>query len=373
MPLHDPDGAHRHEHGDGSEAEDASAEERAHVDRERERMKGFVQQLSAEDITSGNWFSRLLSHALSTDTTRVDWQYFQEKYAGVPADAVVEERIRMAARYASIEGGMSAGAYSGIAIFVVPLIVPAAVTSALVDISFTAQLQLRLAYDIAVLYGVPIDVSDPEDLWRLIRIAFTIKAGEAAEEGLLKVVPAIVQPIVKTFYRKEVVTAGRALPVVGKYLLQRNVIKIGIPLVGVPLAITLNHWTTKIAGQHARAVFRNQARIIETAATIAARSRHPQLMLWIAWVTITADGKPTSDESQLMRHLVREVRERYEVVDEELARVVEVDWAEVLRRVDAEPGDRRDLLDAARAVSEIDGAANQRERLVLDRLEQLCA
>ncbi|MGP2440187.1 hypothetical protein [Streptomyces sp. JW3] len=62
-------------------------------------------------------------------------------------------------------------------------------------------------------------------------------------------------------------------------LLQRNVIKIGIPLVGVPLSVLLNRYTTLVAGRHARAVFRNEARVIELAEGISERSRHPQLML----------------------------------------------------------------------------------------------
>lgn len=45
----------------------------------------------------------------------------------------------------------------------------------------------------------------------------------------------MVRPLIKRFYSKGVLTAAKGLPVVGKFLLQRNVIKIGIPLVGVPL------------------------------------------------------------------------------------------------------------------------------------------
>ncbi len=45
-------------------------------------------------------------------TEKVDWQYFQDRYAGVPADVVVDQRIKMAARYAALEGGLSAGAYT---------------------------------------------------------------------------------------------------------------------------------------------------------------------------------------------------------------------------------------------------------------------
>lgn len=66
---------------------------------------------------------------------------------------------------------------------------------------------------------------------------------------------------------------------VGKYLLQRNVIKAGIPVVGVPVAVVLNRYTTLLAGRHAQAVFRNEARVIELAEGLSKRSQHPQLML----------------------------------------------------------------------------------------------
>ena len=98
----------------------------------------------------------------------------------------------------------------------------------LVDAAFVTQLQLRLAYDVAVLYRVRVDLDDPDDLWKLILVAFTIKSGEVAREGVLKVVPVVVRPLIRRFYSRSVLAAARGLPVVGRYLLQRNVIKIGI-------------------------------------------------------------------------------------------------------------------------------------------------
>ncbi|MFG2312279.1 hypothetical protein ACGFS9_26965 [Streptomyces sp. NPDC048566] len=169
--------------------------------------------------------------------------------------------------------------------------------------------------------------------------------------------PARVRPLVKRFYSGSAITAGRALPVVGKHLLQRNVIKIGIPLIGVPLAVLLNRYTTLLAGRHARAVFRNEARVIEIAEGISERSRHPQLMLWVAWLVLRANAKAkiADDEALLMRHLVRLVRERHEVVDERLANVVDLDPAEVWKRVAA-----------------VDGDVDSREKAVLAELRERC-
>ncbi|GGZ67843.1 hypothetical protein ACFOOM_11455 [Streptomyces echinoruber] len=364
-------------HIDADEAGDAA--DRKVVEQEQAEIKDFVKSLSADDIKSGNWFTKFAAHAMNAYTEKVDWQYFQDRYAGVPADAVVDQRIKMAARYAALEGGLSAGAYTATVAATIgslggasPATVPAAVATMMADVAFITRLQLRLAYDISVLYRVPLDVHDPEDLWKLIRVAFTIKSREAANKTVVKAVPVMVRPLVKRFYSGSALTAGKALPVVGKHLLQRNVIKIGIPLVGVPLAVLLNRYTTLLAGRHARAVFRNEARVIELAEGLSRRSRHPQLMLWVAWLVIMADGGISDDEALLMRHLVRLVRERHEVADEQLAHVVDIDPAEVWRRVDAEPGDLGDIVDAAERVATVDGDLNSREKAVLAELRQRC-
>ncbi|WP_176732568.1 MULTISPECIES: hypothetical protein [unclassified Streptomyces] len=64
------------------------------VEQEHAEIREFIKGLSADDIKSGNWFTKLSAHALNSYTNKVDWQYFQERYAGVPADAIVDQRHR---------------------------------------------------------------------------------------------------------------------------------------------------------------------------------------------------------------------------------------------------------------------------------------
>lgn len=349
------------------------------VERERAELREFVAELSADDIKSGGWFTKLSARALGSYTQKVDAKYFQERYPGVPVDAIVHKRVKMAAQYAALEGGLSAGAYTtAIAATIGSLggassaTVPAAVATMMVDVAYITRLQLRLAYDIAVLYRIPIDPSDPDDLWKLIRVAFTIKSGEVVREGAVKVVPALMRPLLKRYYSGGVLAAARGLPVVGKYLLQRNVIKMGIPLVGVPLAVVLNRYTTLITGRHARDVFRNEARVIELAENLSERTQHPRLTLWVAWLVIMADDKISDDETLLIRHMIACVKDRHQVADEKLARLVDVDPDEVWRLVDAEPGDLSDLVDLANRVAKVDGAVNAHERATLSELEDRC-
>lgn len=358
-------------------AEDASGEEDEQVVRkEQDKLRGFVKDLTGDDIKSGSWFAKLIAHALDTYTTKVDWSYFQDKYRGVPADAIVDQRIKMAARYAALEGGLSASAYSAAVVAglfgAVPVALPAAIVTVMVDVAFTTQLQLRLAYDIAVLYRVPIDIHDPEDLWKLIRVAFTIRSGEAVSEGVLKTVPVFVRPIVRKFYKGAVLQAARGLPIVGKYLLQRNVVKIGIPLVGVPLAVVLNRWTTLVAGRHARLVFRNEARLIELAGRLSKKSRHPASLLWVAWLVVNADAKISDDEAALMRHLLVAVRQDHQLVDDVFSQVVDVQADDVWLQLASEEGDLDDVVDAARSVAECDGPTNAKEKALLKQIGERC-
>lgn len=354
------------------EADDA---DRNVVEAERSKLRDFIKGLSPDDIKSGGWFTKLAASSLNSYTTKVNWQYFQEKYEGVPADAIVDQRIKMASRYAALEGGLSASAYTATVVATLgslggasPATVPAAIATVMLDVAFITQLQLRLAYDVAVLYRVPLDLSDPDDMWKLIRVAFTIKSGEMVREGVTKAVPAMMRPLIKRFYSGGVITAAKSFPVVGKFLLQRNVIKIGIPLVGVPLAVGMNRYTTLVAGKHAQAVFRNEARVIEIAEGLSARSQHPQLLLWIAWWLITADRKIADDEALLMRHLIKLVRDEHDVVDERLAQVVDVDPEDIWRRLEAEAGDLSDVVAAAARVATVDGPVNALEKALISEL-----
>lgn len=360
--------------------EDLTDEEKQEFERERSELRDFVTGLSPDDLKSGNWFSKLIAQGLVTYTQKATWEYFQEKYKGVPADAIVDQRIKMATRYAALSGGLTASAYTGAVAATIgtaggasAITVPAALVTLTVDLAFLTQLQLRLAYDIAVLYRVPIDVNDPDDLWKLIRVAFTIKGGEVFGEGLLKAVPSALRIIIKRFYSGAVLKAARSLPYVGRFLLQRTVIKVAIPLVGIPLAVGINFYTTLIAGKHARGVFRNEARVIELAERLCEQSRHPRLMLWVAWLVVTADKKISDHEALLMRHLMTLVKDQHAVVDEQLAQLIDVDPAEVWRRVEAEVGDLADVIDAANRVATIDGELNAHEKAILRELQERCA
>lgn len=371
---HEPDTAEVF--GDEAEPADADGAEKEAVRKEADSLRDWVKELTGDDIKSGNWFEKLVAHALHTYTKTVSYEWFQTKYHGSPPDLIVDQRIKSAERYAALEGATTASAYSAAVAAAVaglggpaPIALPAAGVTFFVDMAFVTQLQLRLAYDISVLYRVPVDIDDPDDMWDLVRVAFAIKGGEVVSEGLIKLAPLFVRPLVKKIFTGGTLATLKSLPVVGKHLLQRNIIKFGIPLVGIPLATGLNFWTTRVAGRFAKNVFRNSARIIELAVRLSEKTEHPKLLLWVAWMIIQADAKVADDEAFLMRQLLRAVRERHDVDDDELATVIDVDWDDLWARLESESGDLTSLVDAARAVASVDGSIAKAELALLDQLE----
>jgi hypothetical protein len=361
--------------------DEPTSAERAEVKSELTNLRKFARSLRLDEVREGTWFSRLLKYSLDQYVREADAAFFQRKYPGLPADAVVQARIQLAARYASIEGGISAGAYTGAVAATIgsaggasPLTVPAAGVSFVADLLYVSNLQLRLAQDVAVLYRGPLDLEDPEDLWKLIRIAFAIKSGEAGRELAGKGVPVLVRPILKKLYGGTFLAAARSLPVVGKYLLQRNVIKFMIPAVGVPLSMAVNYWSTRTAGAQAAKIFRREASIVEAARRMTERTSHPAELLWVLWLVIKADGLIHQNERLLLKHVTGIVRDP----ESELAALTELEATinpehkKVWAMLTAAEGDLTALYDAGTVAAAVDGKINVNELTILRRLAEYC-
>ena len=361
---------------------DGSAEvDESFVRKEIERIRGFVGNLSMDDLRQGTWFVKLLAFSLDGYVQEVDAAYFRKKYPDLPADAVVDARVRMAANYAGIEGGLSAAAYNGAIAATIgsgggasPLSLPAGGASFVVDMSYTTYLQLRMAYDIAVLYGVPLDIKDPGDMWKLVKIAFAIRVGETGGSATLKFTPAVVRPVLKRMFSGQRLAMVKSLPIVGKHLLQRNIIKFGIPIVGVPTTVLVNRWTTRAVGGQAKEILRKEARIREAASRLVSSTDACEELVWVLWLVMQVDGCAKDDELLLLHHVTEAMKRAGcdESLLKELRELVELDESMVWRRIDSLEGERRALYDAAVVAAAVDGKIVPSEVSVLKKLAVRC-
>lgn len=286
--------------------------EKARVQAELDELEAQASATNVADLKSGAWFAKLLRMAMETYAREVSAEFFFRKYPGLPADAIAERRIQLAQRYAMIEGGLSASAYTGAVAATIgtaggasPLTIPGAVVTFTVDLLYVTRLQLRLAYDLAVLYGTPVDINDPEDLYDLIRVAFGIKAGEALRGALPRIAPEAVREGVKAVVKGPVLAALQALPVVGQYLLQRNIVKFAVPLVGIPVSMKLNHYMTGRVGRQAREIYRDKAAIQEAVQRLEGHlDAEASLLLRVVWFVVNADQQVEAEEAWLLKSLV---------------------------------------------------------------------
>jgi tellurite resistance protein len=355
---------------------------RGRVRLELDKLKDLVQRISLDEIRQGEWFARLLRYSLDQYVNEVDAAYFTRLYPGLSPEALVRARIEMAARNASVGGALTAGAYAGALAATVgsrgaasPVMVPAAGASFALDLLYMANLQLRLAYDMAVISGVPLDLDDPEDLWKLIRVAFVNEGRATRWEALGRKAPVAMRPILQKIFTGDPAAATRSLAAMGRFLLQRNIVKFAIPGVGVPLSIAVNYWSAGAAGNQAATVFRREARIMETARRIAAQSVDSSELLWVLWLIVKADGVVHENERLLLKHVSALVGD----LDSELSalagldRTIDFDLKSTVSIPDFVSQDTEALYQAGVAAAAVDGSIDPNELSRLKKVADHCS
>jgi hypothetical protein len=373
---------------DGQASSDTKPANTAQVQREWvqariEEAKTFAQSLSWDQIKDGSWFARLLTASLETYAHEVNADYFRRKYPGVSTDVIVERQIELAQKYAALSGAATAGVYSaafagffGTAGLSGGVTIPTAVTTFVVDVFLTTRIQLRLAYDMAVLYGVPINFQDPDDLFNLIRVAFGIKAGEVFQQSVTKVAPEATRQAVKHVFRGATLKTLTGLKVVGQYLLQKNLIKFAIPVVNISLAAGMNFFITKGVGRLAKETFRERALIREVTRELAdLTDLEPLVFMRVMRLVVEADGKHRASEAHLLADLVRHL-----IGDDEtpawvkqLESEISLNRATLMRDVAILTLEvRAALYDAAVVAATVDREVHPKELEVLRELAGVC-
>lgn len=232
-----------------------------------------------------------------------------------------------------------------------------------------------MAHDISVLYGVPININDPDDTWKLVRLAFGIKLSETANNALLKGLPAFIRPIVKQIFSGSTLAALKSLPVVGKHLLQRNIIKFAIPGITIPVTTAVNWWTTQAAGDFAKNMLRKEAKIIETSQRIVDRAENVEAVLAALWWIVNVDNTIQEEELLLLHHITvaaeRDAKngEEYQQYIEAFKKQIEVDEEDLWERISrvSEAGAPR-LYRASVIAAAVDGEISKEEH---EQLKQL--
>lgn len=136
----------------------------------------ILKDITKEDRRTGAWFRKLLLKVFSVHAKKVNAKYFQEKYATSQKDVIAKKLITSYLNYNTAVGVVIGGA-GGLGELVV------AILSTFPEVAVVTYNQLKLIYDLSVVYGDPVNMDDPEEAFLVLLIAFDVKLSELLKGG----------------------------------------------------------------------------------------------------------------------------------------------------------------------------------------------
>jgi tellurite resistance protein len=269
----------------------------------------FVKNTSYEDVQSGEWFLQLLKKVLETNKSNARAAYFQQKYAGLPADDIADTLISITAQYAAI-GGAIAGVTTtaGIAGIVTSGGMSAAlwISSLGIESVYVSWLQMRLILDLTTIYDLQIDPDDPEDILMIFGYAIgtapseflgkgiEIAAGSATKYAVKKYISGGTLKSVQEFARR-----------IGFKVLQRSIVKFAVPVFSAIAGGSYNYVTTYSVGRIAKENFRHRGEASEELRRLVSKKHiyditFPATLVYMA----ESDGNFNQDERNLYKSIL---------------------------------------------------------------------
>lgn len=234
-------------------------------------LKETAQSLGFQSIKDGTWFGRFVKSCLSSYDRKVmemgGAAYLRAKYPGLPTDAIAEKLCELAEKYAAVAGGLS-GAAASAAVLTAGMGIPAAITGVMAEVLYTVRLQLRLAYDLHLVYGIPLDANDPEELTSLFAVVYGVKGAEVGGLGIKAYGPEVARAqLFRLIHGNTPVIQAAARQVLGpriaKQITQKAIIKTAVPIVGTGISAGWNYTTTRMMGVRVRHGVRVKAALRE--------------------------------------------------------------------------------------------------------------
>ncbi len=238
----------------------------------------FREQFSHDKTASesGDWFINLVKWMLENYSKNVDADYIKRTYPGAGSDNQAKKAISLAAKYASLVGGASGAAITGLELSIPAsagtsslIAVPSIGAAVLADVAATTRIQLRTTYDLSVIYDAPLSVEDADDCYFIFMAAMGIKAYEAVGSVAKAVSPRIiaynVRKLLRTGLRKGLVmafsrVAGTKL---AKKLTERAMMRLLVPGINIPLCAGGNYWFTRTMLSTARSHMRRRGAVVQ--------------------------------------------------------------------------------------------------------------
>jgi len=282
---------------------------KSQVLKELEKAKAFAKSLDFKKVKTGEWFFNLLKQVVKAYDRNASATYFQNKYPGLSPDEIADVLTSVTVTYATI-----AGAVAGVAASVneIAVLGSGGLTATLfvgsigAEMLYLSNLQMRLVLDMSVIYDLQLDLEDPEDILMIFGYALGVAPTEFIGKGVQRLARAgtksLIKKIVSKGRRETLLKFGQKL---GVKILQRTVIKFGVPVVSILAGGGYNHVTTKSVGQIAKQHFKNRGKVTdELRAIISRQNIYPLAVPVAVRFMAEVDGNMLPQEKELYRAML---------------------------------------------------------------------
>ncbi|MHB8932065.1 MAG: TerB family tellurite resistance protein [Bellilinea sp.] len=306
---------------------------KSQIKTELEDLKKMAAAFGPARLRDGTWFNEFVHAMLSSYAEKIikagGVEYFRKKYPGLTRDAIAEKLCTLAMRYAAIAGGVtgitaSTGVLGG---FTIPVII-AAISG---EILYTTSLQVRLIYDLATIYGDPIDLNDPEQLYRAFMLAYGISAVSANVGN----VAAAAGPEVVRAQAYRLITGRTPMiqdaaikilgPRIGSLITRKAILKVAVPVAGVAISSGWNYVSTKGIAEAGRQEFKLEAQAKQAAVDLCneaeLKSKDLPIIVQAVQAVINIDGSVDPRELKVYQAIVKCLNVPIEALQEIEARV----------------------------------------------------
>lgn len=308
-----------------SDAMDSHQDMVQQVLRDIDELKKSAQKFTMNQILSGEWFNQYVRMMLNDYAQAIARNggitYFHQKYPELDRDQITQKVCDTAIQYATIAGGFSGAAISfafastiatvGVSSVVA---VPAGVAAIVAEMLYTTQLQVRLVYDLSVIYGHPIDVDNPSDMYKTFSLAYGITF---ASGNLGTAVKTFTPTVARTYIRGLVVGHTQAIrhvamhaigPKIGVKISQKAFLSTAIPGVSIAVSSSWNYLSTQhiaaIANHELRAFGQLRDAVENVSAVLKANQAYAPLVVECMLAVITADGTFDAHEQEVFNEVV---------------------------------------------------------------------
>jgi hypothetical protein len=350
-----------------------------------------------ESIEPTNRFWRWSLGVLRSYARNASLEHFRRRYPGLTNEAIAGRRIRSAALSAAtiglafgalislidaialasaLETFLSGFLASPISIPALAISVPLLVVTIVVEMSLVVRTQLRLAYDLFILYRLPVDPEDPEQSAEVIGVALGLSGVSVPGRTLRQAAPPTAAPDqrprvrqARARFRKWMAgqiagqISGRFIR---RYILGGMAVRALIPGSSLITASLWDFFTTRAVGKTLRIQVRGRSMIQNMASAIdLSRVQNPELLLRTLLATALTDGGLDIKEFTLYSQVVERLQQETGSAEiDTLGQAPDLKWKDLIAELAeiSDQDERGAIYSAAFDMATVTGHVSRKKR-----------